>query len=255
MAAAIAVVYPHMNSIGGDGFWLIARAASRRVGPVRYIEACGPAGAQAPRSSATATRATTRSRRAGPMRRSRCRAAVDGWRAGARAVAGARRPAAARPTCSSPRSGSRARAIPCPRSEAPDAPHERDALRRGARVSRRPSCVDGKLPPAGTLRRQPRARRDPGAARPCRACATSTAATSPARSPPIWTAIGAPRDADRPAAATRRNGASRCRCGSPDCTHLQRAAADPGPRVAAHPRHVRAARRARVRTASATSTG
>ncbi len=23
MAAAIAVVYPHMNAIGGDGFWLI----------------------------------------------------------------------------------------------------------------------------------------------------------------------------------------------------------------------------------------
>ena len=24
MAAAIAVVYPHMNAVGGDGFWLIA---------------------------------------------------------------------------------------------------------------------------------------------------------------------------------------------------------------------------------------
>src|SRR5271169_3395304 len=43
MAATIAVVYPHMNSLGGDGFWLIADQKRR----VRYIEACGPAGAKA----------------------------------------------------------------------------------------------------------------------------------------------------------------------------------------------------------------
>ncbi len=43
MAATIAVVYPHMNAIGGDGFWLIREPRGR----VRYIEACGPAGARA----------------------------------------------------------------------------------------------------------------------------------------------------------------------------------------------------------------
>ena len=43
MAATIAVVYPHMNSLGGDGFWLIADAKGR----VRSIEACGGAGAKA----------------------------------------------------------------------------------------------------------------------------------------------------------------------------------------------------------------
>jgi gamma-glutamyltranspeptidase/glutathione hydrolase len=43
MAATIAVVYPHMNSLGGDGFWLIADKRRR----VRYTEACGPAGAKA----------------------------------------------------------------------------------------------------------------------------------------------------------------------------------------------------------------
>ena len=43
MAASIAVVYPHMNSIGGDGFWLIRTPDSR----VHYIEACGYAGALA----------------------------------------------------------------------------------------------------------------------------------------------------------------------------------------------------------------
>jgi gamma-glutamyltranspeptidase/glutathione hydrolase len=43
MAATIAVVYPHMNSVGGDGFWLIAD----RQGRVRFIDACGAAGAKA----------------------------------------------------------------------------------------------------------------------------------------------------------------------------------------------------------------
>jgi gamma-glutamyltranspeptidase len=38
-AAAIAVVYPHMNSIGGDGFWLIAEPGLEPVA----VRACGPA--------------------------------------------------------------------------------------------------------------------------------------------------------------------------------------------------------------------
>jgi gamma-glutamyltranspeptidase len=43
MAASIAAVYPHMNHLGGDGFWLI-RDRSRRV---RAIMAAGPAGQNA----------------------------------------------------------------------------------------------------------------------------------------------------------------------------------------------------------------
>src|SRR5271170_3047460 len=43
MAAAIAAVYPHMNHIGGDGFWLIRE----RNGRVRAIMAAGPAGSEA----------------------------------------------------------------------------------------------------------------------------------------------------------------------------------------------------------------
>ena len=43
MAATIAVVYPHMNSVGGDAFWLIRE----RKGRARSIEACGPAAALA----------------------------------------------------------------------------------------------------------------------------------------------------------------------------------------------------------------
>ncbi len=43
MASTIAVVYPHMNAIGGDGFWLVREPGGR----VHAIEACGPAGALA----------------------------------------------------------------------------------------------------------------------------------------------------------------------------------------------------------------
>src|SRR5271170_2900604 len=40
MAAAIAAVYPHMNHLGGDGFWLIRLPSGRP----RAIMAAGPAG-------------------------------------------------------------------------------------------------------------------------------------------------------------------------------------------------------------------
>ena len=42
-AAAIAVVYPHMNSIGGDGFWLVAEPGRDPVA----VRACGAAAALA----------------------------------------------------------------------------------------------------------------------------------------------------------------------------------------------------------------
>ncbi len=45
-AAAIVVAYPHMNHIGGDGFWVVREPS----GKVRYIEACGYAGARATRA-------------------------------------------------------------------------------------------------------------------------------------------------------------------------------------------------------------
>jgi len=43
MAASIAAVYPHMNHLGGDGFWLIRLPSGR----VRAVMAAGPAGLQA----------------------------------------------------------------------------------------------------------------------------------------------------------------------------------------------------------------
>jgi gamma-glutamyltranspeptidase len=43
MAATIAVAYPHMNGLGGDGFWLVQEPGGR----VRAIDASGPAGSLA----------------------------------------------------------------------------------------------------------------------------------------------------------------------------------------------------------------
>jgi gamma-glutamyltranspeptidase len=45
MAASIAAVYPHMNHIGGDGFWLVHEPRGR----IRAIMAAGPAGTNARR--------------------------------------------------------------------------------------------------------------------------------------------------------------------------------------------------------------
>src|SRR5215813_3208696 len=45
MAASIAAVYPHMNHLGGDGFWLLREPSGR----VRALLAAGRAGADARR--------------------------------------------------------------------------------------------------------------------------------------------------------------------------------------------------------------
>ena len=74
MAATIAVVYPHMNAIGGDGFWIIREPK----GKVRAIEACGFAGAKATRESYEAIGGIpTR----GPLAALTVPGAVGGWRA------------------------------------------------------------------------------------------------------------------------------------------------------------------------------
>ena len=75
MAATIAVVYPHMNGIGGDGFWLVHEPGGRMHG----IEACGPAG-----SSATIERYRSKDYDAiparGPEAALTVAGAVGGWR-------------------------------------------------------------------------------------------------------------------------------------------------------------------------------
>lgn len=71
-AATIAVTYPHMNAIGGDGFWLIHEPGKAPVA----IDACGPAGSFATRSSYDdCTQIPTR----GPRAALTVAGTVDGW--------------------------------------------------------------------------------------------------------------------------------------------------------------------------------
>ena len=73
-AATIAVVYPHMNSIGGDGFWLILRPGSEPVG----IEACGVA-AQAATIESYRARGLSNIPVRGPLAANTVAGTVSGW--------------------------------------------------------------------------------------------------------------------------------------------------------------------------------
>jgi gamma-glutamyltranspeptidase len=84
MAASIAAVYPHMNHVGGDGFWLVREPSGR----VWAIEACGPAGANA-RPELYRDYETIPAR--GPLAALTVPGAIGGWTAaleGARAFGG-----------------------------------------------------------------------------------------------------------------------------------------------------------------------
>ena len=74
-AAAIAVLYPHMNSLGGDNFWLISDG-----GPPRAIDACGPAAAAATIDFYQAQEVDTIPER-GPLAALTVGGAVGGWQA------------------------------------------------------------------------------------------------------------------------------------------------------------------------------
>ncbi len=75
-AAAIAVVYPHMNAIGGDGFWLVHAPGSDPVG----IDACGAAaGAATPVLYRDQGFDTIPSR--GPLAANTAAATIAGWQA------------------------------------------------------------------------------------------------------------------------------------------------------------------------------
>ena len=74
MASTIAVVYPHMNSIGGDGFWLVRDPRGR----VRAFEGCGPAGCNATLARYRALECETIPTR-GPEAALTVPGAVGGW--------------------------------------------------------------------------------------------------------------------------------------------------------------------------------
>lgn len=83
-AAAIAVVYPHMNSIGGDGFWLIAEPGRAPVG----IDASGPAAVLASRDFYADQGYEARIPARGPLAALTVPGTVDGWRLALRRAAG-----------------------------------------------------------------------------------------------------------------------------------------------------------------------
>lgn len=74
-AASLAVVYPHMNGIGGDAFWLISEPGR----PPRAIRACGPSGEKV--DADLFRRAGLQAPPArGPLSANTVAGTVDGWR-------------------------------------------------------------------------------------------------------------------------------------------------------------------------------
>lgn len=73
-AAAIVPTYPHMNHLGGDGFWIVREPSGR----VRYFEACGFAGARATRAFYR-ERGLERIPERGPLAALTVPGAVGGW--------------------------------------------------------------------------------------------------------------------------------------------------------------------------------
>jgi oxamate amidohydrolase len=74
MAATIAVTYPHMNGIGGDGFWLVRE----RSGTIRALMAAGAAGSRArPELYRNAGNDTIPTR--GPLAAVTVPGAISGW--------------------------------------------------------------------------------------------------------------------------------------------------------------------------------
>ena len=73
-ASTIAVVYPHMNGLGGDSFWLIGKAGSAPIG----IQACGRAAKAADRNWYR-ERGHTAIPGRGPLSALTVAGTVDGW--------------------------------------------------------------------------------------------------------------------------------------------------------------------------------
>ncbi len=80
-AATVAIVYPHMNAIGGDGFWLIHEPGAEPVA----VDACGAAG-RAVEDSLYAGHDAIPPR--GPLAANTVAGTISGWRAALDSAAG-----------------------------------------------------------------------------------------------------------------------------------------------------------------------
>ena len=153
MAAAIAVVYPHMNGIGGDGFWTIGEAGSGGgLGKVRTILAGGPAG-----QNATIDHFRSKGYDAiparGPDAALTVPGTIDGWRQALELskALGGQLPLS---RLLGPAIGFARQGCPVSRSEANNTPNEQAAL-EDAPGYKDTYLVDGTRPAEGTIRTQP----------------------------------------------------------------------------------------------------
>lgn len=153
MAASIAVVYPHMNGLGGDGFWTIGEPGrGGGLGPVRVVMAGGPAA-----EAATIGRYRGKGYDAvpprGPDAALTVPGTVDGWRV-ALALSAARGGTLPLDRLLGPAIAQARDGVPVSRSEANSQPHAFEALREAPGFAEH-FLVDGKLAAEGTPRRQP----------------------------------------------------------------------------------------------------
>ncbi len=200
MAAAIAAVYPHMNHVGGDGFFLVRE----RSGRVRALMAAGRAGAKARIELLSRGRLRHDPAR-GPLAALTAPAAVAGW---SLALEVAKAPGGRMPLGDAARS----RDPPRPRRlcghREPGAAHRGEARRARERarfcrdVPRRRQAARG-----GNRAAAAGARGDASIISPMPGSTISTAATSAARSPPIsrGSAARSPAPTSKPSAPRSRS--------------------------------------------------
>ena len=146
MAATIAVTYPHMNSLGGDGFWLVREPRGR----VRAIEACGFAGAKATIALYRGLEHETMPRR-GPLAALTVPGAVGGWQLALELsrTLGGRLPLAVLLADASQHARSGVAVSACEARTLPLEPADLAAAPGFAQAF----LVDGSVPAAGTLRK------------------------------------------------------------------------------------------------------
>ena len=175
--------------------WLLADRRRRKAGPLPSMPA-GAAGARATiRHYRELGHDTIPTR--GALAALTVPGAISGWELALDAAQALRRPAAARPCCSRTRSATPATASPSRRRRHGSEPRDFDDAGRVARLC---GAVHDRRQAAGARRNDAPA--GPGGRRssssPMPASTISTKATSPARSPPISSAIGSPRHARGP---------------------------------------------------------
>jgi gamma-glutamyltranspeptidase/glutathione hydrolase len=150
MAAVVAVAYPHMNGIGGDGFWVIRTPD----GKVRSIEACGYAGAKATISAYRAKGYDAVPVR-GPDAALTVPGAIGGWMLAlelSKALGGR---LSERHLLAQAERLAR-EGVPVSRSEGRYSVKERDAILKAPGFAAHFMAEGGKQPEAGSMRRQSR---------------------------------------------------------------------------------------------------